>query len=380
MRKLFVYLLSLVMRPLLRRTATGPPRRVLLIKPDHLGDVLLATPAIFDLRRRFPDAEIIALVGPWSRVMLRDNPDVDVVLDLPFPGFERRPRTRRLAELLLPYLLLLRYAILLRPLRCDAALILRDDHWWGAALALLAGIPQRIGYDLPLCRPLLSQALPIQPGSHVGQQALDLVAALAVAPPPGEPPALQFTPTAGDQAWATGWLANHLAPGDQLIVLHPGTGGPGKHWLPARWAAVADELAQPGRRVLLTGGPAEAELLQEVAGAMQTTPLILAGELSIGRLAALLSRAALVMGVDSGPLHIAVSQGAPSLHLFGPSDPARFGPWVSPERHVVLRAGTWCSPCGVFAACPRGTDPPECMAQIEVAAVLRAARSLLATP
>jgi ADP-heptose:LPS heptosyltransferase len=269
---------------------------------------------------------------------------------------------------------------MLRLLRCDAALLLRDDHWWGAALALLAGIPQRLGYDLPLCRPLLSQVLPPRPGSHVGRQALDLVAALAAAPPPMEPPTLQFTPTAADQAWATGWLAEHLAPGEQLIVLHPGTGGPSKHWLPVRWAVVADGLAQPGRRILLTGGPSEAELLHTVAAAMQTPPLILAGQASIGRLAALLGRAALVLGVDSGPLHIAVSQGTPSLHLFGPSDPARFGPWGSPERHIVLRAGIWCSPCGVFAACPRGTDPPECMAQLEVEAVLQAARSLLVTP
>jgi ADP-heptose:LPS heptosyltransferase len=92
----------------------------------------------------------------------------------------------------------------------------------------------------------------------------------------------------------------------------------------------------------------------------------------VGQLTALLRRATLVLGVDSGPLHLAASQGTPSVHLYGPSDAVRFGPWGDPTRHRVLRAGLWCSPCGVFSACPRGTDPPECMAAIDISAVLAA--------
>jgi ADP-heptose:LPS heptosyltransferase len=110
---------------------------------------------------------------------------------------------------------------------------------------------------------------------------------------------------------------------------------------------------------------------------MRRAPLTLAGQTSVGQLAALLGRAALVLGVDSGPLHLAVSQGAPTVHLFGPSDHARFGPWGDSARHVVLRAGLWCSPCGVFAACPRATAGPECMAAIGADAVIEAARGLL---
>jgi heptosyltransferase-2/heptosyltransferase-3 len=140
---------------------------------------------------------------------------------------------------------------------------------------------------------------------------------------------------------------------------------------------VADRLAAPGVRLLLTGGPGEAPLVAEVAALMGQPPLTLAGQTSVGQLAALLGRAALVMGVDSGPLHIAVSQGAPSLHLFGPSDWRRFGPWGEPARHVVLSAGLFCSPCGVFTACPRGTAGPECMAALSVDEVVAAAQALL---
>jgi ADP-heptose:LPS heptosyltransferase len=188
---------------------------------------------------------------------------------------------------------------------------------------------------------------------------------------------MEFTPTRDERAWAAAWLAEKLAPGERLIVIHPGTGGPTKHWLPERWAVVADQLAAPDARLLLTGGPGDAHLVAEVAGLMRQPPLTLAGQTSVGQLAALLGRAALVLGVDSGPLHIAVSQGAPSVHLFGPSDMRRFGPWGEPGRHAVLSAGLFCSPCGVFAACPRGTAGPECMAAIGVDEVVAAGRALL---
>ena len=380
----FCIALALIAKLCVRRD-TGHLERILLIKPDHLGDLLLATPALTALRQSHPEARITALVGPWSRRMWQGNPSLDALIDLPFPGFERTPPGRRpssivhrLAALLHPYLLLLKYALLLRRGRYDAALLLRDDHWWGAALAALAGIPRRIGHAHPLCAPLLTTALPYNPHEHVTRQALAVVTALSPQPAARSPQPSAFYPSLAEHAWADAWLASQLGPGERLVVIHPGTGGSAKHWLPERWASVADALAAtPGARLLLTGGPSEAPLVAQVAALMQSPALTLAGQTSVGQLAALLGRAALVLGVDSGPLHLAVSQGAPSVHLFGPSDQARFAPWGDPQRHRVLRAGLFCSPCGVFDACPRGTIGPECMAAISVGEVVAAARQLL---
>ena len=410
MKPLLLQLLALLARLFARRDP-GPLRRILLIKPDHLGDLLLATPALAALRQSHPEASITALVGPWSRRMWQGNPSIDALIDLPFPGFERTPPGRRpssivhrLAALLHPYLLLLKYALLLRRGRYDAALLLRDDHWWGAALAALAGIPRRIGHAHPLCAPLLTTALPYNPHEHVTRQALGVVQALQDDRRPTTDdrrpttddrpsaigyrlsaigyhhPSSSFHPTSAEHAWADEWLAAQLGLGERLVVIHPGTGGSAKHWLPERWASVADALAAtPGARLLLTGGPGEAPLVAEVAALMHGPAFTLAGQTSVGQLAALLGRAALVLGVDSGPLHLAVSQGAPSVHLFGPSDQARFGPWGDPQRHRVLRAGLFCSPCGVFDACPRGTSGPECMAAISVGEVVAVARQLLSS-
>ncbi|NTU81977.1 MAG: glycosyltransferase family 9 protein [Chloroflexales bacterium] len=382
MKLTLLRLLAAVAGRLTRRAAPGTAARVLVIKPDHLGDLLLATPALSALRHALPESQVAGLVGPWSRLIWQGSRALDTLVDLPFPGFDRAQTGRRA---LYPYLLLLKYGLLLRRERYDAAILLRDDHWWGAALAAVAGIPRRIGHAHPLCAPLLSEALPYDPRRHVTRQALDVVAALADdrRPPTaddqpfGHPPTT-FVPTEAEQLWAGAWLAANLAPGERLIVIHPGTGGPAKHWPPARWAAVGDALAtEPGARIMLTGGPTEAPLVEQAAALMARPAMTLAGQTSVGQLAALLGRAALVLGVDSGPLHIAVSQGAPTLHLFGPSDHARFGPWGEPSRHVVLRAGLFCSPCGVFAACPRGTAGPECMTAITADTVVAAARRLL---
>ena len=387
-------LLATVARPFTRRPSPLGVRRVLVIKPDHLGDLLLATPALSALRQALPGCQIVGLVGPWSRRMWQGSRALDALVELPFPGFDRAATGR---HALYPYFLLLKYGLLLRRGRYDAALLLRDDHWWGAALVAVAGIPRRLGHAHPLCAPLLSEALPYDPRRHVTRQALEVVAALreALSPggrgvggegqrptpathhPHGHPPTT-FQPTEAEQAWAAAWCAANLAAGERLVVLHPGTGGPAKHWPPTGWASVGDALAaDAGTRMLLTGGPGEAPLVAQVAALMTRPTLTLAGQTSVGQLAALLGRAALVLGVDSGPLHLAVSQGAPTLHLFGPSDHARFGPWGEPSRHVVLRAGLFCSPCGVFAACPRGTVGPECMAALSADTVIVAARRLL---
>jgi heptosyltransferase-2/heptosyltransferase-3 len=381
MRRLIVSIIALVASLLRARPRSTALRRVLVIKPDHLGDLLLATPALAALRRALPDARIVGLVGPWARLIWERSPDLDELQELPFPGFDRAaPRAKRwlgrLTSPLRPYLLLARYAALLRRERYDAALILRDDHWWGAALAALAGIPRRVGHAHPLCSPLLTDALPYAPREHVSRQALAAVAALAGAEVAGPP--LRLTPAPAERAWAEAWLAQNLAPGERLAAIHPGTGGPTKHWPEERWAAVADALAAlPQTRLLLTGGPGEAALVGRIAARMGRPPLTLAGATSLGQLAALLGRAAIVLGVDSGPLHIAVSQGAPTLHLYGPSDHERFGPWGDPARNRVLRSAIFCSPCGVFSACPRGTAGPECMALIQPEAVLAAASTLL---
>ncbi|KPV51635.1 hypothetical protein SE17_20080, partial [Kouleothrix aurantiaca] len=103
LRLLLLRLLALGARPFVRRPAPTL-RRVIYLKPDHLGDLLLATPVLAALRAQLPDAQITALVGPWASMMLARNPDIGTVQTCPFPGFERQaPGGNWLARGLRPY-------------------------------------------------------------------------------------------------------------------------------------------------------------------------------------------------------------------------------------------------------------------------------------
>ncbi len=111
-----------------------------------------------------------------------------------------------------------------------------------------------------------------------------------------------------------------------------------------------------------------------------TVPAIdLSGKTQIGQLAAIMGRCRLALGVDSGPLHLAVAMGAPTVHLFGPVDAAKFGPWGDPIRHVVVTSGRTCMPCDRLDACPEGAPASGlCMLDIRAPQVIEAARRVLA--
>ncbi len=348
-----------------------PPTRVLVIKPDALGDLLLATPALTRLRRGLPEAKISGMVGPWSRMIWATNPALDTLHTLAFPGFAPTTGPKRRLR---PYGMLVRYALMLRHMHYDAALLFRDDHWWGAMLIALAGIPIRIGHAHPRCHPFLTQALPYDPHEHVSRQSLAVVAALLEQTAAATPPTF-FDPGAAAHTWATQWCRSHHAD-SPFVVIHPGASGATKFWPAERWVAVGQALATRGWQVVLSGGPDEIELVRQVAAQLPTAHN-LAGATNIPQLAALLARAHLMIGGDTGPLHLAVSQGCPSIHLFGPSDPGRFGPWGDTARHRVVTAGLACSPCSQFHTCPRQTQPSECMQRIEVADVVRLAVAML---
>jgi heptosyltransferase-2/heptosyltransferase-3 len=255
--------------------------------------------------------------------------------------------------------------------RYDVAIIARDDHWWGALLAALAGIPRRIGYNLPETAPFLTNALPHTFAAHVTTQSLDLVTMLTQQQY-NQLPALRAPIDAADRAWAAEWLAqHHVAATQPLVAIHPGSGGSAKLWLHQRWIEVAAALQQRDVQIVLTGGAGERELVEAIGKKLPQAPLLMVGEASIPQLTALYSYCGLVLGVDSGPLHLAVAAGVPTIALFGPGDDQRFGPWGS-SRNKVLRSDLWCSPCGVLDSCPRGTAPSECMTLIPTDQVLTA--------
>ncbi len=357
--------------------ASSPPtakqRRILLIRPDHVGDVLFTTPALRALRATVPDAYIAYLVGPWSREIVQGNPHLDELIVCPFPGFTRRPKEHFLE----PYVVLWKYAHALRARKFDVAVVLRFDHWWGTMLACWAGIPVRVGYAFPETTHFLTEALPYARGRHEVEQNMRLVASVA-GRDMGDAGPLDFTPRPQDARSALDLLKDSGFEG-RYLCLHPGAGAPVKLWRPEAFARAADAIAEKyDLQVVITGSSAEKGLTQGIADLMGRAPLVLAGQTNLGELAAIMGRSELVIGVDSGPLHLAVSQGVPTVHLYGPVDHRTFGPWGDSHKHRVVVSDRSCIPCDRLDYAPHELLDHPCVRAIAVEQVLRAADSVLA--
>ncbi len=335
------------------RVQPGKTTRILLIRPDHLGDLILTTPILQALKSQSPDVLITMMTGPWSSEVVARHPALDQLLTCPFPGFQRAPQNA-----LAPYILLFRMAQQLRREHYDLAINLRPDFWWGAALLYLAGIPVRVGYAIQPGTPFLTRSLPFLATEHATVSNLRLASAglQELGHSPLEEPytparyPLYFKSTAAEQTWIDEQLQSAgIGHEESVVVIHAGTGGAVKLWRTEAWAHVADKLAsaeilpQPAS-IVLTGSSNERPMLEEIAQDMDHQPTLLTNT-TVGQLAALLTRAILVLGVDNGPLHMAAAQDTPSIRIFGPTDPRIFGPWGEKERHKVIAATQRCASC-----------------------------------
>lgn len=364
--------------------------RILLVRPDHLGDLLLATPVLHALKQHAPNAHITMMVGPWSSEIVERHPAVDRLLICPFPGFQRAPQNP-----LAPYTLLVNAARQLRRDNYDLAINLRPDFWWGAALLYLARIPRRVGYALEPGKPFLTHALPFHSPEPAPISNLLLVSAglQSLGCPSLEQPysaeryPLHFTPTQHEYHWAAERLHSMgIKAETPFVVIHPGSGAVVKLWRTEAWAFCADTLTKslttPGLpRIILTGSKPERPMLEEIARSM-TSPALLVTDATIGQLAALLGRALIVLGVDSGPLHLAVAQGTPTVQIFGPTDPRIFGPWGSSQRHIVVASTHPCPtcpaiPCGRLDFSPEELPAHPCVRLVTEQQVLAAADKLV---
>lgn len=337
-----------------------------------LGDVVRTLPAASALRAAYPGAHLAWLVEPASRGVVEMQPWIDEVLVFPRGALSealRRGRPGRFAGGLA------RFVRRLRRRRFDLVV---DFHSIAksAWLARASGARVRVGYASPFAREgagWLATARARLAERRLSRFArnLALVEFLGVPAVP-HPAPLRVAPEARREIDAL------LGDGPAPVVVHPGTSPstPHKRWSPERWATVARALAADGGRVLVCSGAeaterAAAQAIVAAAGdeAVQLAP----ATASLGALAALLERARLFLGSDSGPLHLAAGVGTPVVQLLGPTDPVENAPHPdTPSRSV--RVPVACSPCR------RGCAAATCMARIAPDDVLGAARALLAAP
>jgi ADP-heptose:LPS heptosyltransferase len=314
-------------------TSIAPaPTRVAVLRALALGDLLCAAPALRALRGAWPAAEI-ALVGlPWAREFAaRYAAYVDRFIEFPgYPGLpEREPDLAAIPEF---------FAGMQRE-RFDLFVQLHGSGRFVNEIVALCNPAQSAGFYLPgdVCPDLRTYLRWPERGLEV-HRLLGLVEHLGI-PTCGDHLELPLT---DDDFLALARLLPHaeLTP-RQYVVVHPGASSDQRRWSAERFAAVADELAERGLQIVLTGVAAEQPILAAVANGMRQRCLNLCGQTNLGTLGALVARAALVVSNDTGISHVAAATCTPSVVISTGDNPARWAP-INRRLHRVL-----CRPGGV---------------------------------
>ena len=353
-----------------RRPRREPPRRILAVRLDHMGDVLFSTPAFRRLRSAFPRAHMALLVDPANRAVVEGTGLFDSIIPFASPWFSRRPERPAWRSVA-------RIVRVLRRGRFDLAIDFRGDIRT-IALLRLAGVPERIGYGVAGGVFMLTRCPEYRRGRHEVEHSLSLV--------PGGPDGasgeqlerIRYSPVQMEAAEALlGLRGAGGATGRQgpLIGLQVSAGFPTKRWPAERFAELAARLGRRrGGRIVIVGSEAERAELMAFAAGIEPEPRVAAGRTDLPTLAALLDRLDLFIGNDSGPTHIAAAMGRPTLFLWsGTNNLRQWGPWGGDDRVRVIRVPVECEACEL-RTCPR---EHECMRGIGIDEVYQAALELL---
>ena len=345
----------LVNRLFYRKRLPSPSdiKRILIVKLDHIGDVLLATPTITNLRLHYPHAHITLLVGSWSKQVVECNPHIDEILCYDSPFFCRSGKRATLKDAMQ----------ILRRLKSeqyDLIVELRGD-FLSLALAMLKSSRYRLDRSTQRvlkklrnlsCHPLVQgptdnkiseRRLEDEPAysEHEVEINLDVLRSGGI---PITSRKTFFNVLSKEQAWAKSFLSElGIDASKPIVAIHPGSPVPLKRWPTERFAKLADILIERKTQVLFLGGADEKWLVEEIQAQMRHRSVNIAGRTNLQQLGAVLQNCQLFIGNDSGPMHIAAAVGTRVIGLFGPGSPQRFGPFG--ENCTAIRKKPDCPPC-----------------------------------
>lgn len=351
-----------------------------MVCTQRIGDVLLATPLARSVKSAWPDARLDFLVLPGTQGVLEGNPDVDQVQAFP----QRASLREKLAQL---GRIWRRYDLALAAIPSDRA---RIFAWAAARNAVGFTTVEEASW---IKRHLLKIAVPFDNlHTHTVSMGLRLAEALGI-PAIGQ---VQL-PRVAPELWRQRLDELEVQGIANYAVIHPNPKFRYKMWDSDKWVALISWLRQQGIDVLLTGSgdPAEAAYVRDIAGKVPEGCHCLTGRLSLAETAELLKSARLFVGPDTAVTHLAAATGIPTIALFGPSNPVKWGPWPkdwpageSPWPFVGSKqqGNVWliqgpgdCVPC-LLEGCDRHLDSDsKCLQDISVELVVDAARKALAS-
>jgi heptosyltransferase-2 len=320
-------------------------KKILVIRPDAIGDLLLATPALAALRQKFPEAHIALMVRPYNQFVIKNNPDIDeVIVDDLYDRFHFGHKVS--------WKQYRAWADRLRAEKFDVMINLAGDFAY-ALTAFMAGIPYRIGdrgrvayswlYNIKVNQRLNSWAL------HEVEHNFELLEPLGI--DRRSAGKCRIFPDKDKLEAAAKLIGESGLAGKKLIGVNVGTSGTNKAWALGNFVKLIELLAAKYRtKIILVGGPKENELNKQIMPELRESAINLGG-LPVELFIALLGQLDLYIANDTGPTHLAAALDVPSVILYTSKyqQPARWAPWGN--RHRLIKN---------VSACPYPCRPPSC--------------------
>lgn len=342
-------------------------KNILCVRLDHMGDLLMTTPAIRALKTSAPGRKVTLLTSWASAEVARYVPEVDVVMRYDAPWMKSTGVRDRTADLMV--------IELLRRQRFDAAIIFTvysQNPLPAALLCFLSEIPLRLAHcrenPYQLLTHWVQETEPEHRIRHEVQRQLDLVASIGCYTANNQ---LSFRVAAPDAAQALDKLEQAgVDISRPWVVVHPGASAPSRRY-PSNQFAIATSLLARDHQIVFTGDNAEVTLVEDIRKAMHGRSYTLAGNLSLGEFAALISLSSLLICNNTGPVHIAAALGIPIVDLYALTNP-QHTPWRVPHR--LLFHDVPCKYC-YKSICPQGHH--DCLRRVKPEQVASAAQMLL---
>lgn len=327
--------------------------RILVIRTDRIGDVILSTPTVRALREIFPKGFISFLTTPYTKDLVSENKDINELI-----VYERKS----------PLCQKVNFLKRLREYKFDLVVIL-SPFFESAFFGYLSGAPFRIGYSLSGSDFLLTTRIDIKNRYKPEiETCLDVVRAIGI-DTYDKRPKLPLSQEA--ENYAGNFFAEHrILSSDLTICIHPGGYEEHTRWMLDRYAKVADVLINRYQaKVILLGSMADKEIIDNIIRWMSQKPILPDLGDSLQKLAAIIKRCDVFLGNNSGPIHIAAVVGTPVVAIFGAIHPLehenKWGPFG--EGHIIVRKKIDCQDCH-----PGYCKDYKCMSMITVEDVLEA--------
>lgn len=334
-------------------------RKILVRATNWVGDAVMSLPALHALRGRFPSAEIVILAKPWVADLYRRESFCSRLIPYTASDLTSKWRAGRG----------------LRSENFDCAILLQNA-FEAAAVAFVAGIPERTGYARDGRSPLLTKAIAIPKAGEIPRHErfyyLELLRRAGIIDEMPVSDCIRLEGAAAACAAGVARFREHGL-GDCVIGVSPGAAyGTAKRWLPERFAEAANRVAgELGATVAIFGSKSERALCNEVATILQAKYKNFAGDTTLGEFIEMAAACRAYLTNDSGAMHIASALGVPTVAVFGATDDTTTGPTGPLAR--VIRENVECSPC-LKRECP---IDHRCMTRVDASRVAEAAFDLL---